>query len=52
VRSRPPRSLLADEAGATAAEYALVLGAITGVIVVIVFAFGAKVNNLYSRFSW
>jgi Flp pilus assembly pilin Flp len=52
VRSPPPRSLLADESGAAAAEYALVVGAIAGVIVLIVFAFGAKLNNLYSHFTW
>jgi Flp pilus assembly pilin Flp len=51
MRSRGPRSLLDDEAGAAAAEYALVLGAIAGVIVLIVFAFGAKVNNLYGRYN-
>jgi Flp pilus assembly pilin Flp len=49
VRSTLLRSLLADESGAAAAEYALILGAIAGVIALVVYAFGAKVNNLYSK---
>ena len=52
VRLRHARWLLQDESGATAAEYALILGAIAGVIAVVVYAFGAKVNNLYNRASW
>jgi Flp pilus assembly pilin Flp len=49
VRSRLPGSLLADESGAAAAEYALILGAIAGVIALLVYALGSKVNNLYGR---
>jgi Flp pilus assembly pilin Flp len=46
------RLLLADESGAAAAEYALILGAIAGIIALVVYAFGAKVDNLYGRASW
>jgi Flp pilus assembly pilin Flp len=41
--------LVRDEAGATAVEYALVLGGIAAVIIVMVFAFGGKTNNLYKN---
>jgi pilus assembly protein Flp/PilA len=40
--------LCRDESGATAVEYGLVLGGIAAVIIVTVYALGAKVNNLYS----
>ena len=40
------------ESGATAAEYALVVGAIVGIIAVVLYAFGAKVNNLYGKAVW
>ncbi len=33
-------------------EYALIVGAIAGVIVVVVYALGAKANNLYNKASW
>jgi Flp pilus assembly pilin Flp len=46
------RSLAADESGATAAEYALVVGAIAGVIALLVYVLGAKVNNLYGKANW
>lgn len=52
VRLRRARSLLQDDSGATAAEYALIIGAIAGVIAVVVYAFGVKVNNLYNKASW
>jgi len=38
-----------DDSGATAVEYALIIGGIAGVIVIVVYALGAKVNNLYSN---
>jgi Flp pilus assembly pilin Flp len=44
--------LFDDTSGATAVEYALIGAAIAGVIVVVVYALGAKVNNLYSRVTW
>ena len=52
MRSSPLRSLLLDERGAAAAEYALILGAIAGVIAIVVYALGAKVNNLYNKANW
>jgi Flp pilus assembly pilin Flp len=45
-------SLFDDTSGTTAVEYALIAGAIAGVIVVVVYALGSKVNNLYSKGSW
>ena len=44
--------MLSDESGAAAAEYALILGAIAGVIALLVYALGARVNNLYNKASW
>ena len=41
--------LLRDDSGATAVEYGLILGGIAAVIIVVVWAFGAKVNNLYNN---
>jgi Flp pilus assembly pilin Flp len=41
-----------DTSGATAVEYALMVGAIAGVIVVVVYALGVKTNNLYNKASW
>jgi Flp pilus assembly pilin Flp len=41
--------LLRDESGATAVEYSLILGGIAAAIIVIVYIFGNKVNNLYSN---
>lgn len=38
-----------DSSGATAVEYALIVGAIAGVIGIVVYALGAKTNNLYNR---
>lgn len=38
-----------DGSGATAVEYALIVSAIAGVIVIVVYALGAKTNNLYNR---
>jgi Flp pilus assembly pilin Flp len=40
--------LARDESGATAVEYSLILGGIAAAIIVILYVFGAKVNNLYS----
>lgn len=41
--------LLRDDEGATAVEYGLILGGIAAVIIVTVWAFGTKVNNLYNN---
>ena len=43
------RRLVRDESGATAVEYAIIVSAIAGVIVVIAIALGVKVEGLYSR---
>jgi Flp pilus assembly pilin Flp len=40
-----------DESGATAVEYALLLGGIAAAIIVMIYAFGGKVNNLYKNAS-
>jgi pilus assembly protein Flp/PilA len=40
--------LARDESGATAVEYGLILGGIAAAILVIIYVFGAKVNNLYN----
>lgn len=44
-----PRRLRTDELGATAVEYALMVSAIAGVIVVIVFTLGTQVADLFQR---
>jgi Flp pilus assembly pilin Flp len=41
--------LLRDESGATAVEYSLIIGGIATVIIVVVYALGAKVNKLYGN---
>jgi Flp pilus assembly pilin Flp len=41
--------LLQDESGATAVEYGLILGGIAATIIVMVYIFGNKVNNLYNN---
>jgi Flp pilus assembly pilin Flp len=38
-----------DCSGATAVEYALIVGAIAGVIGIVVYVLGARTNNLYNR---
>ncbi len=40
--------LLKDAAGATAVEYGLIVAAIAGLIIVVVFLLGNKVNNAFS----
>jgi pilus assembly protein Flp/PilA len=42
------KRLALDESGATAVEYSLILGGIAAAIIVIVYVFGSKVNNLYN----
>ena len=41
--------LLRDDSGATAVEYSLIIGGIAALIIVVLFALGKKVNNLYGR---
>jgi pilus assembly protein Flp/PilA len=42
------KRLLRDESGATAVEYGLIVAAIAGLIIVVVFLLGKKVNNAFS----
>ncbi len=41
--------LVRDESGATAVEYGLILGGIAAAIIVMIYVFGDKVNNLYNN---
>jgi pilus assembly protein Flp/PilA len=41
--------LLRDEQGATAVEYGLIVAAIGGLIVLVVFELGSKMNNAFSN---
>jgi pilus assembly protein Flp/PilA len=41
--------LFRDEQGATAVEYGLIVAAIAGLIVIVVFELGSKVNNAFSN---
>jgi pilus assembly protein Flp/PilA len=41
--------LLRDEEGATAVEYGLIVAAIAGLIIAVVFALGKKVNNTFAN---
>jgi pilus assembly protein Flp/PilA len=43
------KRLLRDEEGATAVEYGLIVAAIAGLIVLVVFELGSKVNNAFSN---
>ena len=43
------RALLKDEGGATAVEYGLIVAAIAGLIIVVVFLLGKKVNNAFNN---
>jgi Flp pilus assembly pilin Flp len=46
--------LVRDDSGATAVEYSLILGGIAAAVIVIIYVFGDKVNNLYNNtaHSW
>ena len=48
---RQLRTLGSDESGATAVEYGLILAAIAGVIVAIVFVIGKKAKNSYNNMA-
>jgi len=41
--------LLRDDEGATAVEYGLIVAAIAGLIIVVVFLLGNKVNNIFNN---
>jgi Flp pilus assembly pilin Flp len=43
------RALVRDESGATAVEYAMILGAIAGAIIVVTLFVGNKLNNAFSN---
>ena len=46
---RKLKGLANDVSGATAVEYALIVGAIAAIIIVVVYVLGAKTRNLYNR---
>jgi pilus assembly protein Flp/PilA len=43
------KKLLKDDRGATAVEYGLIVAAIAGLIIVVVFLLGGKVNNAFQN---
>ncbi len=43
------RAMLKDEDGATAVEYGLLVAALAGLLVVVVFTTGKKVNNSFNN---
>ena len=43
------KKLLKDEQGATAVEYGLIVAAIAGLIITVVFVLGNKVKNSFSN---
>jgi pilus assembly protein Flp/PilA len=43
------KRLLRDEEGATAVEYGLIVAAIAGLIVLVVFELGGKVTNAFNN---
>ena len=42
-------TLLRDEDGATAVEYGLIVAAIAGLIISVVFVLGKKINNTFNN---
>jgi Flp pilus assembly pilin Flp len=54
LKMERPRSMVrlaVDVTGGTAVEYALIAGAIAGIITVVVYFLGAKTHNLYTNAS-
>jgi pilus assembly protein Flp/PilA len=43
------KKLLKDEQGATAVEYGLIVAAIAGLIITVVYLLGNKVNNAFQN---
>ena len=41
--------LLRDDRGATAVEYGLIVAAIAGLIIAVVFVLGGKINNTFNN---
>ena len=49
--TRAIKRLLKDQTGATAVEYGLIIAAIAGLVVVVVFFLGNKLNNALQNVS-
>ena len=49
--TRAIKRLLKDQTGATAVEYGLIIAAIAGLVVVVVFLLGNKLNNALQNVS-
>ena len=45
------KRFLADDSGATAVEYGLIVAAISAVIIVVVVTLGKKMNNAYNKIN-
>lgn len=45
------KKLFKDEQGATAVEYGLIVAAIAGLIIVVVFTLGGRVKNVFNNVS-
>jgi pilus assembly protein Flp/PilA len=43
------KKLIKDEEGATAVEYGLIVAAIAGLIITVVYLLGSKVNNAFNN---
>jgi pilus assembly protein Flp/PilA len=43
------KKLLKDEEGATAVEYGLIVAAIAGLIITVVYLLGGRVNNAFNN---
>ena len=41
--------LLRDDRGATAVEYGLIVAAVAGLVIAVVFVLGNKVNNIFNN---
>ena len=41
--------LLQDDQGATAVEYGLIVAAIAGLIIAVIFVLGGKINNTFNN---
>lgn len=41
--------LLQDDRGATAVEYGLIVAAIAGLVITVVFVLGNKINNVFNN---
>ncbi len=41
--------LLRDDQGATAVEYGLIVAAVAGLVIAVVFSLGNKINNVFNN---